>query len=175
MSNTTAAKVGMTSSRERRRSKKSQEVTVKDTVTVDSTETKQESNPTIDKGTQVITMPQLTLQETPEQDNNKISLAPLPGNRPIAASDLKISEAVALPGNRPVDAGNLEVVGMISALGERPIAASAIKVWDTIAVSGNRPIALSTLQVSETEMIMGNRPIASNIIENVEDLMGYLD
>lgn len=176
MSNTTAAKVGTTSSRESRRSKKSQEVTVKDTVTVDSAETKQESNPNpnIDKGAQVITMPQLTLKETPEQETDKISLSPLPGNRPIATSDLKISEAVALPGNRPVDVANLQVVGTISALGERPIAASAIKVWDTIAVSGNRPIALSTLQVSETAMIMGNRPIASNI-EDVEDLMGYLD
>ncbi|HBL60637.1 MAG TPA: hypothetical protein DDZ80_19940 [Cyanobacteria bacterium UBA8803] len=99
---------------------------------------------------------------------------PLPGNRPIAASTLKISDQVSIAGLRPVNSSEFQVVGTISAMGERPIAASNVKVQDTIAVSGIRPIAVSTLKISETEMIMGNRPISSNFIDD-EDLMGYLD
>jgi hypothetical protein len=102
-------------------------------------------------------------------------IAPLPGNRPIASSNLQISETMSILGNRPVDAGNLEVMGTISAMGERPIFASNMKVWDTISVSGNRPIASSNMALTNTDMIFGNRPIASNDMDVYEDLMGYLD
>jgi hypothetical protein len=156
MSNSTAAKVGTTSSRDSRRSKKSQEVTLKDTLTLDSPETKQELSINTDKGAQVIAMPQIKLQEAPKQQASQVSLPPLPGNR-------------------PVDAGNLQVVGTISAMGERPIFASNFEVTDTITVSGNRPIASSNLQISETAMIMKNRPIATNNLDGDRDLMGYLD
>lgn len=175
MSNATAAKANTTKSTSSRRSKKSQEVTLKDTATVDRAATQQESNTNADKGAQVIAMPQINLKEAPKEEPVEISLPPLPGNRPIALSNLKVSEVTSLPGNRPIDTGNLQVVGTISALGERPIAASIIEVLDTISVSGDRPIASSSLKVSETAMIMGNRPIAINNIDGDEDLMGYLD
>ncbi len=148
---------------------------MKDTVIVDETVTHEQPNSNTDNGAQVIAMPQVKIQETPKQETANVSLPPLPGNRPIASSHLKVSEVTSLPGNRPIETANLAVVGTISALGERPIAASGIQVWDTISVSGDRPIASSTLKISETEMIMGNRPIASNEMERDQELMGYLD
>jgi hypothetical protein len=155
MSNSTAAKVGTTSSTSRRRTKKSQEVEVKSPVTVDGAETQQESSVNADKGGQVIAMPQIKLQEAPKEGDVKVSPSPLPGNRPI-------------------DAANIQVLGTISRE-NRPIVASNIQVLDTISVSGERPIAASNLQISATQMIMGNRPIASNYLDAEEDLMGYLD
>ena len=124
-------------------------------VTAEGAEAQQESSMNTDKGSQVIAMPQIKIQETPLEETVKVSLPPLPGNRPI-------------------DAANIQVLGTISVMGDRPIVASNMKVWDTIAVSGERPIAASHLNISETQMIMGNRPIASNYLDN-EDLMGYLD
>jgi hypothetical protein len=149
MANSTATKANSSGNTSSRRSKKSQEVNLNNTA--------EESNSHIDKGAQVIPMPQLKLQETPQQEATEVS-APIP-----------------LPGNRPIDSGNLQVLGTISAMGQRPIVASNIEVWDTITVSGQRPIAKSHLQISETAMTMGNRPIASNYLEGNEDLMGYLD
>lgn len=145
-----------------------------DTVTLDSAETKQESNQNGDKGAQVIAMPQVKLQEAPKPEATQVALPPLPGNRPIASSDLNVSEGSFLPGNRPIDVSNVQIVGTISAMGNRPIAASPIEVRDVIVVSGNRPVAVSHLKAGATEMIMGNRPIASNEVDD-EDLMGYLD
>ena len=155
MSNSTAAKVGTTSSTSRRRTKKSQEVEVKSPVTVDGAETQQESSVNADKGAQVIAMPQLKLQEAPKEGDVKGSVSPLPGNRPI-------------------DSANIQVLGTISSE-NRPIVASNIQVMDTISVSGERPIAASSLKANTTQMIMGNRPIASNYLDAEEDLMGYLD
>lgn len=147
---------------------------MENTVTVNGAKTHEESSQTTDKGAQVIAMPQLKL-ETSNQETVEASLPPLPGNRPIASSNLKISEAVYLPGKRPVNTSDIQIVGTIAAMGERPIAASNIQVWDTIAVSGNRPIASSILKASVTQMIMGSRPIAANNMDRDEDLMGYLD
>ena len=156
MSNSTAAKVGTASNTSSRRSKKSQEVSVKNTSPVDGAEAQQESSLNTDKGAQVIAMPQIKLQEAPKEETVKVAVSPLPGNRPI-------------------DSGNIKVLGSISQVENRPIVASNIKVLETISVSGERPIAASTLNFSETNMIMPNRPIASNYIEGEEDLMGYLD
>lgn len=175
MSNNTATKAIASGSTSSRRNKKSQEVKANNTATVNSTEAHSESNQNADKGTPVITMPQLKLQFTPKAGTVEVSPAPLPGNRPIASSDLKLSDVVSIMGSRPVDASNIQVLGTISAMGERPIVASSIKVMDTIAVSGERPIAASAIKVSTTEMIMGNRPIAPNYLDTDEDLMGYLD
>ncbi len=157
MSNSTAAKVNSNSNTSSRKSKKSQEVNLHNTVTVDLPATQEKPSLIKDKGTQVIAMPQIKLQETPKQDTAQVS-TPSP-----------------LPGNRPIDSSNIQVLGTISAMGERPIVASNIKVWNTITVSGERPIASSNLQLSETQMIMGNRPIASNYMDGDADLMGYLD
>lgn len=174
MSNSTAAKVGSTSSKSSRRNKKTQEVKVSDTVTLDGAQAKQESSQNGDKGAQVIAMPQVKLQEVSKPEATPVALPPLPGNRPIASSDLNVSEGSSLPGNRPVDVSNVQIVGTISAMGDRPIGASPIEVRDIIAVSGNRPVAASHLKADATAMIMGNRPIASNEVDQ-EDLMGYLD
>jgi len=158
MSNANTAKVNPASSTSRRRSKKSQQVKLNNTVTIDSVGTQEEQNLNTDKGAQVIAMPvQVKSLETLKQES------------------FQISQPMPLPGNRPIDAGNLQVLGTISVMGERPIFASSMKIWDTISVSGERPIASSSLQVSETAMIMGNRPIASNYIDGAQDLMGYLD
>lgn len=158
MSNNIATKVNSNGSTSSRRSKKSQEANLNDTLTVDGSATQEELNLKTDKDSQVIAMPQLKLQETPEQEATQIS-APTP-----------------LPGNRPIDSANLQVLRTISEMGDsRPIVASNIQVRNTISVSGERPIAASSIQISETRMIMGNRPIASNYIDGNEDLMGYLD
>jgi hypothetical protein len=175
MVNSTATKGNATGSTSSRRSKKNQEVNLKNTAQVNGAETLAESSNT-DKGAQVIAMPQLKLQEPPKQEVSQVAeTSPLPGNRPIASSDLKLSDVVSIMGNRPVDASNIQVLGTMSAMGERPIVASSIAVIDTITVSGERPVAKSNLKINETEMIMGNRPIASNYIDGDEDLMGYLD
>ena len=156
MSNSTAAKVDTASSTSSRRHKKSLEADAKIPVTVDSADAQKESSLNTDKGAQVIAMPQIKLQEAPNEQTTKVPVSPLPGNRPI-------------------DAGNIQILGTISAMGDRPIVASNMKVWDTITVSGERPIAASNLTISEENMIMGNRPIASNYIDGEADLMGYLD
>lgn len=175
MVNSTATKGNATGSTSSRRSKKNQEVNLKNTTQVDGAATLPESSNT-DKGVQVIAMPHLKLQETPKDEATQVSDAsPLPGNRPIASSDLNLSEAVSIMGNRPVDASNIQVLGTISEMGDRPIVASSIRVLDTISVSGERPIVASSIQLTQTKMIMGNRPIASNYIDGDEDLMGYLD
>lgn len=176
MANSTATKGNATGSTSSRRSKKNQEVNLKNTSQVDGAETLGQSSNT-DKGAQVIAMTRLKLQETPKEEATQLSDAnPLPGNRPIASSDLNLSEAVSIMGNRPVDASNIQVFKTISEMGDRrPIVASSIKVMDTISVSGERPIAASSIQLTQTKMIMGNRPIASNYIDGDEDLMGYLD
>jgi hypothetical protein len=177
MSNSTATKAKATGSTTSRRSKKSQEVNEQNTITatLDLPQDRQEAIQHTDREAQVIAMSQLKLEETPMNDTATIALSPLPGNRPIASSDLKLSDEVSIFGKRPVDASNLQVLGTISALGERPVVASSIKVLDTISVSGERPIAASMINIGTTEMIMGNRPIAANYIDGDEDLMGYLD
>jgi hypothetical protein len=172
MSNSTATKAKATSSTGSRRSKKNQDETSNNTAMLEPTEANQESTLSVDKGTQLMTMPELKIQQAPKDE---VFVAPLPGNRPISSSDLKLSNVVSIMGNRPVDASNIQVLGVMSAMGERPIIASNIKVADVISVSGERPIAASAIQIRETEMIMGNRPIASNYIDSEEDLMGYLD
>lgn len=158
MSNSMATRENSKGNTSSRRSKKSQEVNLNNTVTVDRPAIQEELKLSTDQDSQVIAMPQLKLQDTPKQEASQISTA------------------TPLPGNRPIDSANLQVLGTISEMGDRrPIVASNIQVRDIISVSGDRPIAASSIQISETQMIMGNRPIASNYIDLDEDLMGYLD
>ena len=157
MSNSTATRErsNHTSSR---RSKKSQEISLNNTVMANQPTTEDDFNLKTGKDSQVIAMPQLTLQETPTQEATQVSTA------------------TPLPGNRPIDSANIQVLGTVSEMGvHRPVVASTIQVWDTISVSGERPISASGLQISKTQMIMGNRPIASNYMDGNEDLMGYQD
>lgn len=149
MNNSSTAKVNTTSKISSRRGKKPQE-SLNKTVALDPAKTNDEQNLNISKGAQVLLLPvQAKLQET--------------------------SVSTPLPGNRPIDASNLQVLGTIFASGERPIFASTIKVWHTMSASGERPISSSSLQLSGTAMIMENRPIASNHLDDAEDLIDYLD
>jgi hypothetical protein len=173
MTSSAATKGKTASTTSSRRSKKSQEVNLGNTATVERPATQEETSQTMDKGAQVIAMPQLTLKETPQEETTQSSS--LPGNRPISSRDLKFSQVMSIMGNRPVDVSNIQVLGTISAMGERPIFASSFEVIDTITVSGDRPISKSNLVISETGMIMGNRPIAPNYLDDEADLMGYLD
>lgn len=99
------------------------------------------------------------------KNNNEVQLATMPKDS---------SSPTRLPGNRPIEASNLQVSDTLSAMGQRPITSSNIEVSNTFSVSGNRPIASSHLHIDQTFSSMGNRPVASNQTDE-PDLMGYLD
>ncbi|NEO86032.1 MAG: hypothetical protein F6J87_17510 [Spirulina sp. SIO3F2] len=80
-----------------------------------------------------------------------------------------------LPQNRPVESSSLKVVSTYNTMGNRPVISSGLEVSSSIVISGNRPIMKSNLAVSETYSVMGNRPVASNEIEDIATLIGYLD
>jgi hypothetical protein len=84
-------------------------------------------------------------------------------------------DAYPLPQNRPIAPSNLKVVSTYNTMGNRPVIASTLEVSDSIVVSGNRPIMKSALAISETYSVMGDRPVASNEIEDIATLIGYLD
>lgn len=158
MSNPNTAKVNSGSSSNRRRTKKSQPLSLNKMATIDNPATQAEKLLNTDKGAQVIAMPVST--KAPE-NSQQVTLA--------------TSAITPLPGNRPIDSGNLEVLGTIDVMGERPIVAGSFKIWNTMTLSGERPISSSNLVISSTAMIMGNRPVASNYLDGNEDMMGYLD
>lgn len=83
--------------------------------------------------------------------------------------------AYPLPQNRPIAPSHLKVVSTYNTMGIRPVVASSLEVSDSLFVSGNRPIMKSALAISETYSVMGNRPVASNEIEDIATLIGYLD
>lgn len=88
---------------------------------------------------------------------------------------LSVQQRTLLPQNRPIEPSHLEIVNTYSSVGSnRPIAKGTVEFNSSLAISGNRPIAVSTLKISEIH-IMGNRPVASNDIDDVANLMGYLD
>lgn len=104
-------------------------------------------------------------QEQTMKNNKEVQLATMPKDT---------DSQVPLPGNRPIEASSLKVRETISAMGKRPITSSNIEVANTFSVSGNRPIASSHLHIDQTFSSMGNRPVASNNVDE-PDLMGYLD
>lgn len=79
-----------------------------------------------------------------------------------------------LPGNRPIESSSLKVHDTLDPREKRPIVSSNMGVSETYMVSGNRPVAHSNINFDNTMKIMGNRPIASNQIDD-DDLMGYID
>lgn len=132
-------------------------------------------NAKTDNGTQASSLA-VKDKETPKDKKGGLQLyktSNLPGNRPIAASTLKLAENNPMYGNRPVSASTFQVVDTMNSSGIRPISQSAIEVADTLKVSGLRPIAASHLIVYDR--LMGNRPIASNEIDDSTELMGFLD
>lgn len=89
------------------------------------------------------------------------------------AAAIQVAQPKMVFANRPVTPSHLVVVSTMNQAGIRPIVAGTLKVQDTMYASGTRPIAASNLQI--TGMLTKNRPIASNLIDDYEILMGYLD
>lgn len=81
-------------------------------------------------------------------------LAPLPNNRPIEPTHLRVAQTYHIVGS------------------DRPVTESDLDVVHTISSSGIRPVTATTLHITE---IIGNRPIAPNEDINELDLMGYID
>lgn len=152
-------------------SEKSAQLNEANTVPVDSVETNEAQSRNTDNVAQVIALPVQTespaLPTHPEILGNKSSA--VPGDRPL------LSNTINLPGNRPIAASNLQVAETVNLAGLRPIGSSNLQVSETVNLMGNRPIASSNLHVAHTMLVSGLRPIASNDIEDGQDLMGYLD
>jgi hypothetical protein len=92
-----------------------------------------------------------------------------------SSNQLQVREKVSIAGLRPIAVSNLQVVETVNIMGIRPITANTIDIVETINVSGIRPIAASALVISDSYSVMGNRPVASNIIDDSEYMMGFLD
>lgn len=108
-----------------------------------------------------------------ETQNQSTDNADNGDNKNLALSVAR--QSTLLPQNRPIEPSHLEIVHTYSSVGsDRPVGKGTVKFNQSLAISGNRPIAVSTLKVSDT-YIMGNRPVASNEIDDVANLMGYLD
>ncbi len=122
----------------------------------------------------------LKLGSKPELDTiseQPTRFAPLPGNRPIGTTDLKISNRLKtgpLPGNRPIEASQMKVNRTLSSASIRPIMASNLDIKETFDTSGHRPVSITHLNISQTYTVMGNRPVADNDVD-LPDLMGYID
>ncbi len=101
----------------------------------------------------------------------------------LVASDSGTREAVSLdvyqpaplPQNRPIERSHLKVVETYNTMGLRPVVSSGLEISSSMVVSGNRPIVKSHLVISETYSVMGNRPVAANEIDDIGELIGYLD
>ncbi|NJL02013.1 MAG: hypothetical protein HC838_03295 [Spirulinaceae cyanobacterium RM2_2_10] len=88
---------------------------------------------------------------------------------------LELYKPSPLPQNRPIERSHLNVVETYNTMGMRPVVSSGIEMSGSLAVSGNRPIVKSNLAISQTYSVMGNRPVAPNEIDDIGDLIGYLD
>ena len=89
------------------------------------------------------------------------------------AAAIQVAQPKMVFANRPISPSNLVVVDTMNQSGIRPIVATSLNIQDTLYASGARPITSSTLAI--TGMLTQNRPIASNVIDDYEILMGYLD
>ncbi len=89
--------------------------------------------------------------------------------------NLEVYKPAPLPQNRPIERSHLRVVETYNSMGQRPVTASGMEVSSSLVVSGSRPIAKSHLAISETYSVMGNRPVAANDVEDIAELIGYLD
>jgi len=88
---------------------------------------------------------------------------------------LDLYKPAPLPQNRPIERSHLQVVETYNTMGLRPVVSSGLEVVGSMVVSGNRPITKSHLAISETYSVMGNRPVASNEVDEIAELIGYLD
>lgn len=111
--------------------------------------------------------------KTEEAQNQSTDNSDNGDNKNLALS--VANRGTLLPQNRPIEPSHLEIVHTYSSVGsDRPVSKGTVEFNQSLAISGNRPIAVSTLKVSDT-YIMGNRPVAPNEIDDVANLMGYLD
>ncbi len=90
---------------------------------------------------------------------------------PTTSSAIQVAQP-HLWGNRPVSPSAIIVHHTMNASGIRPVTSSGIEIFDTMSASGIRPIFASTLHVTGN---IGHRPIASNVLEESDSLMGYID
>lgn len=95
------------------------------------------------------------------------------GLRPIAASHLKVYGTIL--NNRPIMASDIRVTSVGALADHRPIFASDLVVRDDLTLPGGRPIAASDPKLLEATLLPGGRPVASNEIDDSETLMGYID
>lgn len=101
--------------------------------------------------------------------------SPLPNNRPISASHLRIASLDHLPGGRPVFCSDLEIVRSGSIYKDRPVFASHLEIVDSNTLPGHRPITASHLEISALDSLPNHRPIMTEQFEDHQDLMGYID
>jgi hypothetical protein len=94
-----------------------------------------------------------------QTDNSPPDFAPGksgPGGRPISACQEKPIEGAILPFNRP-------------------LFSSALTAWPTFTLSGERPVAPSSLRVQTHPYLPNSRPMGANQLEDVQELMGFID
>jgi hypothetical protein len=102
--------------------------------------------------------------EVAENPNDSVSIEPL------AQGKLAHGGVV-----RPVSSGHIEVVETYNVMGIRPISANTFQILHSMNLSGIRPVESSSLVISSNYSVLGNRPVASNVIDDSETLMGFID
>ena len=105
------------------------------------------------------------------ETNEEITVKSKKAEEPTTSSAIQVAQP-QLPGNRPVSPSAIIVHHTMYASGIRPVVSSGIEIYDTMSASGIRPISASTLHVTGN---IGKRPIASNVLEESDSLMGYID
>lgn len=93
----------------------------------------------------------------------------------LLSPNVEVHDTLAISHVRPTSASHLEVAHTMNSSGIRPIGANTMQVVESIYESGIRPISSSGLVISQTYSSMGNRPVASNIIDDPDSIMGFLD
>ena len=106
-----------------------------------------------------------------ETKEEEITVKSKKAEEPTTSSAIQVAQP-HLPGNRPVSPSAIIVHHTMNASGIRPVTSSGIEIFDTMSASGIRPIFASTLHVTGN---IGHRPIASNVLEESDTLMGYID
>lgn len=100
---------------------------------------------------------------------------PLPNNRPITPSHLRIASVDHLPGGRPVFCSDLEIVQFGTIYNNRPVFASTLEVVDSSTLPNHRPISVSKLEIAALDSLPNHRPIMVDQYEDHQDLMGFID
>ncbi|HEY9827073.1 MAG TPA: hypothetical protein V6D19_16660 [Stenomitos sp.] len=113
------------------------------------------------------------------KDSQAIELyqpAPLPSNRPVAASGLEIVRSGhTFQGYRPISSAHLTIIDTDTLPNHRPIVKSGLEIVNSDSLPQHRPIVRSKFPLPNSNVLPNHRPIASNQIDNPLELMGFLD